>query len=442
MTSGTPGRLQGFLAALRTDWREIGGLGRLAMIGIVLAFALTVVLGFFITANARTHLLEARAEMIHAVVRELPPFPTDRPATPAEFEAFDTAVRTRLLGGETIRVKLWAPDGTIVYADARPLRGRTFPLSPSARIAFSGDVGAGIAGTSDAAHALTRESESLFEVYIPFTVQEGRVTSVIEVEQRLTALDAALVRITRSTWLAIGLGLAALGAFMTMLMAARARDLNQRRRQAEHLLRSSFSAREEERRRIVGALHDDIGQPLYRLLYGLGGARAKLTPDHPAARELERLEGVVREVDATLRRELRLLHEGLAADAGLETALTDLVAMTRRETDLDVSATVDLVEEPPAVYATALYRAAKEAVTNVRKHARARSVRILLRDRRDRLVLEVEDDGSGPVGEPGLGLTTTRERFEALGGSVQLVSRRQGGTLFRAWLPRSSDGAP
>jgi signal transduction histidine kinase len=423
------------LSALQSDWREIGGLGRLALIGIVVALVLTVVLGFSITSSAEDHLLEARAAMIHNLVTQIPPLPVDRPPTDAELAAYDVAIRTAILGGETVRVKLWAPDGTIIYSDAGELIDERFRLSPPAVKAFGGATGTLISDLADPAHELSREEGELIEIYIPLPNAAGEITSVIEVEQTAVSLDSALGRIATNVWLSIGLGIAVLSVFMGTLAMARAREVNRRRRQAEILLRSSFEAQEVERRRVVGALHDEVGQPLYRLLYGLEGSRAKMDPDDPVADELDRLEGVVREIDKTLRRELRILHEGLAADAGLDTAVLDLVELTRRESDLDVAAAVDLAWEPTSIQSTALYRAAQEGVMNVRKHAGATRVRIRLRTERDRVVLDVEDDGVGVAGEPGLGLTTTKERFQALGGGVAVSNLRGGGTRFRCWLP-------
>jgi signal transduction histidine kinase len=423
------------LSALRADWREIGGLGRLALIGIFLALVLTVVLGFSITSSAENHLLEARATMIHNIVAQLPPLPADGTATDAQLAAYDVAVRTSVLGGETVRVKLWLPDGTIIYSDAADLIGEQFTLSPPAVAAFGGLTGTLISDLSDPAHELSRGEGKLIEIYIPLPGAGGEIASVIEVEQSVTSLDTALGRIATNVWLSIGLGIAALGVFMGTLGMARAREVNRRRRQAEVLLRSAFEAQEKERRRVVGALHDEVGQPLYRLLYGLEGSRAKMDPADPVALELDRLEDVVRDIDETLRRELRILHEGLAADAGLDAAVADLVELTRAETDLDVAAAVELAWEPTPVQRTALYRAAQEAVLNVRKHAGASRVRIHLRTERDRVVLDVEDDGIGVSGEPGLGLTTTKERFQALGGDVAVSTLREGGTRLRGWLP-------
>lgn len=424
------------ISALRADWQEIGGLGRLALVGIGLALLLTIVLGFSITTSAERHLLEARAAQMHSVVSQMPVLPTDRSPTASELTAYDAAVRNRVLGGETARVKVWLADGTILYSDARELMGQRFELSPPAQEAFAGTTGSGITDVADPAHELNRAAGELIEIYIPVTAETGAILYVVEVEQDVSALNAALGRIARNVWVSIGVGLGALGLFMGVLAVARARSLNERRRQAEKLLRSAFAAQEEERRRVVGALHDDVGQPLYRLLYGLEGSRAKLEADDPVADELLRLEDITRGMDKTLRKELRLLHHGLAADVGLETALLDLVELTRRETDLELAALVNLAWEPSAVQSTALYRAAQEAVTNVRKHAGANRIDIALRTDRDRVVLDVRDDGSGGRHRPGLGLTTTRERFEALGGSVTASSRPEGGTHFQAWLPR------
>ncbi len=431
------------MAGLRSDWVEIGGLGRLAVVGVLLALAVTIVLGFSITSSARGHLLDARAEMIKAVVDELPPFPPEGKDSPAEYVQFDVAVRVSVLGGETVRVKVWAPDGTIVYSDADELVGQRFDLPAHAADAFGGDAETHVSDLTDPAHAYDRGHGELIELYAPITVVDGVPRYVAEVEQDATGFNRALDQIARNVWFSIGIGLAAIGIVMAFGIAARGRELNRRRRQAEELLESSFVAQEQERRRVVGALHDDIGQPMYRLLYGLEGSRAKLDPDDPVAVELGRLTDVVRDMDATLRKELRLLHFELAADAGLSTALTELVDLTRAETGLDVDLTIDVDYEPSSVVRTEIYRAAREAITNIRKHADAEHVEITLSSDGDRLVLDVVDDGSLRDGgaEPGLGLSTTRQRFVALDGDVTLDTLPGGGTRFRAWLPRAEEEA-
>lgn len=438
--SGTR-RVQGSIDSLRVDWVEIGGLGRLAVIGIVLALVVTFVLGFSITRAARGHLLDARAAMVSANIEDLPPFPADTGASLAEYAAFDVAVRVNVLGGETIRVKVWTRDGTIVYSDAEELIGKQFGLPTHAVLAFNAGNETHVSDLSDPAHAFDRGHGELIEFYIALPDAADGTTFVAEVEQDASGLNRALSQITRSVWISIVIGLVAIGIVMAVGVAARTREMNRRRRQAEDLLESSFSAQETERRRVVSALHDDIGQPMYRLLYGIEGSRAKLDPTDPIAIELDHLGEVVRDMDSTLRNELRMLHFELAADAGLGVALEELTDLTRRETDLEVHLAIAIEHDPSAVHRTELYRAAREAITNVRKHAGAARVDIRLTGDAQRLTLEVVDDGIGTGGftDPGLGLSTTQQRFKSLDGDVTLEGVSSGGTRFCAWLPRTEE---
>lgn len=430
-------RLRGYLGRLRTDWVEIGGLGRLAVFGIVLALGVTLILGVSITRSARGHLLDARAAMVTANIRDLPVFSTEASAN----AAFDEAVRINVLGGETIRVKVWTRDGTIVYSDAPALIDNQFSLPNEAIEAFDLGHGTHISDLSDPAHAIDRAHGELIEFYVALPVAKDGTTFLVEVEQDASGLNTALEQITRNVWISIAIGLISVGLVMAVGIAARTREVNKKRRQAESLLRSSFRAQEAERRRVVGALHDDIGQPMYRLLYGIQGSVAKLDKEDPVSIELQHLADVVRDMDTTLRGELRLLSFELAADAGLGVALEELAELTRLETDLTVRLAINLDHEPTALHRTELYRAAREAITNVRKHANATEVAIVVSSKPGRTSLRVTDDGvdTHKLADPGLGLSTTTERFTALGGGVSLDRVPSGGTRFLAWLPQPEE---
>jgi hypothetical protein len=152
-------------------------------VGVVLALVVTVILGFSITNSARGHLLDARAAMVAASVEGLPPFPPDGEAAVAEYAAFDVAVRVSVLGGETVRVKVWSKDGTIVYSDAPELIGQEFDLPEHAALAFEVGEEAHISDLSDPAHAIDRGRGELIEFYIPMPDDSGDVPFVVEVEQ-------------------------------------------------------------------------------------------------------------------------------------------------------------------------------------------------------------------------------------------------------------------
>ncbi len=409
----------------------------MAFIGVGLSLVVTVVLGFTILSATRSHLLAAQGEIVTNVIAEIE---ADHPSLPTGladvgFQAFDADVRLRLIGGDTLRVKVWAPDGTVVYSDDPRLIGSKFELSASARSALNGETVSSISDVLDPAHADERAVGSLIEFFTPYRDASGEIRGAFEVEQRIDTLRRTLDQVGTIVWITIGTGLFLLGGFMLTLQLARARAYNERRRQTEALLGELLNVQEDERQRIVGALHDDIGQPLYRLLYGLEGGKSRLPDSSVVRAELDRLAALVRDIDSRLRTELRLLHGGIAEDLDLRSALNELVDATRQETGMEINCTVELDVEPDPVPRFALLRAAQEAITNVRKHSGANSMSISVRNRGHAVILEVADDGSGIRGPEGLGLKTMRERLQAIGGGFEVTINRTGGTHFKAWVP-------
>ncbi|MFQ5554294.1 MAG: sensor histidine kinase [Acidimicrobiia bacterium] len=434
-------RLRRAAVALRTQWRELGGFGRVSVIGIVLSMAVAIVLGFVIPALVKRNLTDTRVDTYQAVAqdleeRDLIPIPGG-PET--DLEALATAIDLRLLGGDTLRVKLWTEDGLVLYSDAPELIGQTFPASEDRTLAFSGEVTVRHPDLARPENQPEAELGPLREYYIPVRNGDGPVPGVFEVYEDSGPLDATVAATRRIVWLSIGIGLGILFLFMGALVVANARIITGRARAAERQLTALAQAREDERHRIVGALHDDIGQPLYRVLMGIQGSRSQIDPASPVASELGGLEDLVRSIDGNLRTELRLLHHGSVEQLDLDTLLEELADKTRAETDLEVE--IEIQEHRPLTLPVraALLRAASEAVTNARKHSGADAILIRVHDGAGRLLVDVEDDGAGISAPPGLGLTTTRERLEALGGGLRVTDRRGTGTLFRAWVGIEGD---
>jgi signal transduction histidine kinase len=107
---------------------------------------------------------------------------------------------------------------------------------------------------------------------------------------------------------------------------------------------------------------------------------------------------------------------------------------------------------PPEVEAT-LFRVAQEALTNVRKHARANRAALTLSYMHDRVALDTRDDGTGfdpgKTGDAtgstragGFGLETMRERVERLGGTLSVESAPGEGTTLAVELPLTADDDP
>ncbi len=221
------------------------------------------------------------------------------------------------------------------------------------------------------------------------------------------------------------------------------RDLGQTR---ARLLRRLVDAQEDERRRLVGDLHDGLGQTLTRILYGLRGSRARLRPDQAeVAAELERLESLTDEQARHLRRYMAAIRPAVLEDFGLVRALQAFGRDQEAESGIEIDVHAAPLPEPDPAVGVALFRAAQEAVMNVRKHAGARHVRIRVEARDGAVVLQVEDDGRGAADiQEGIGLTSMRDRVASLGGRVDIWSRPGAGTRVTVQVPLTvgrGDGA-
>jgi signal transduction histidine kinase len=201
-------------------------------------------------------------------------------------------------------------------------------------------------------------------------------------------------------------------------------------------------AREEERRRLRRDLHDGLGPALSSQLLTFDAVNRLLDRDPETARALlNELRAQSQTAFLDIRRLIYDLRPPALDDLGLVAALQESLAR-HRQSGLECVVEVD---EPlpalPAAVEVAVYRIAQEALTNVARHAGARTCQVCLAlttSRHQRGVrLEVRDDGCGlPATRPaGVGLRSMRERAEELGGSLVMEGRSGGGTRVSAWLP-------
>jgi len=126
----------------------------------------------------------------------------------------------------------------------------------------------------------------------------------------------------------------------------------------------------------------------------------------------------------------------------LAEALTGLARGFTSATGVPVEVQADSSLPPlPLRTEAELFRIAQEALTNVRKHARARSVKLTLRRRGGAVVLTLEDDGRGfspRSPSSGQGVIGMRERARLVGGTLHITSARDRGTRVTARVPLSA----
>jgi signal transduction histidine kinase len=212
------------------------------------------------------------------------------------------------------------------------------------------------------------------------------------------------------------------------------------------LLSRLVRAQEEERQRIAADVHDDSVQIMTAVAMRLHLVRQKLTdPNEFAA--MEKLELSVQEAIGRLRQLLFELRPPSLDRDGLASAIAEY-GQQRLEGDLIIFRIDNsLANEPPLEARTILYRVAQEAINNVKKHANARTVSVLLADRDGGIELIVRDDGVGfdtaRGGQPvtgHLGILSMSERAEMAGGTVEIESGTCIGTTLRCWLPIDAGG--
>ncbi|MGY1815296.1 sensor histidine kinase [Blastococcus sp. SYSU D00820] len=199
---------------------------------------------------------------------------------------------------------------------------------------------------------------------------------------------------------------------------------------------SIVTSREEERRRLRHDLHDDLGPGLAATAMQLE-AVAELVPADPvrAGAMLDQAAEYLRSTVAEVRRIVDDLRPAALGDLGLVGAVR---AHAARLADAGIEVTVDAPDdlgELPAAAEVAAFRIVGEAMTNVARHARARSAQVTIARRDGVLELCVADDGVGvrPGAPAGVGLGSMHQRAAELGGTCVVTGGR--GTTVRATLP-------
>jgi signal transduction histidine kinase len=204
----------------------------------------------------------------------------------------------------------------------------------------------------------------------------------------------------------------------------------------------------EERSRIARELHDVVAHAVsVVVVQAQAGLRLVGRDEQRARQSLEAIEVTARTALDEMRRLLAMLREAedssLAPQPGL--AQLEVLAAQVREAGLPVEVRIGGEPVPlPAGLDLAAYRLVQEGLTNALKHAGEAHARVDVRYCRERLELEISDDGTGSgsngKGEGGHGLIGLRERIALYGGELESGPGPEGGWLLRARLPLEAGG--
>ncbi len=215
-------------------------------------------------------------------------------------------------------------------------------------------------------------------------------------------------------------------------------------RKLQGLSRRLVTAQETERRNLARELHDEIGQALTVLQLNLQSMLQSPGTDALKPRLNESLNVVERVLDQV--RDISLnLRPSILDDLGLEPAVRWYTNRQAALVDLKVEFHADPLEQRlDPVIETECFRIAQEALTNVVRHAHAKTVTVELRLENGQLHLRVRDDGGGfdvaairekAVRGASLGLLSMEERAALAGGGLEFTSPPGQGTEVHAWFP-------
>jgi two-component system, NarL family, sensor kinase len=365
---------------------------------------------------------------------------------PTSLARLDKIVRTRVLSGSVVSVKLWSRDGRLISSDEPQLIGeRRTDTTDADALITSGAVKAQVADLSRSENRFDRDNGKLLEVNTTVRTPSGEPV-VFELYRSYSSVASE----ARDAWWAFGLvalgGLVALWLIQLPLALGLARRLRRGQEDREQLLIRAIDASDAERRRIASDLHDGVVQDLAGLSFSLAAAA-----DRATARGAVESSEILDRAAASARRAVRQMRSLLVDiyppnlhTVGLESALRDLLSPLQAQgiaSNLDVSPDLRLAPATERL----LFVTAREAIRNVARHADAHAASVRVATDGTRVELVVDDDGrgfpadevlaKGPNGHLGLALLT--DLAHRAGGDLAVVSRDGEGTRLTLGVPSS-----
>ena len=270
--------------------------------------------------------------------------------------------------------------------------------------------------------------------------EQGMESGLYEVEHRLVRRDGQIMwvydrgQIVRDDE---GQLQYAIGAVMDITERKQAEDLvRQSQERLRNLAASLHAAREEERAIIARDIHDELGQTLTGLKMDLSWLLDRMPRNWKKLPE--RMQSMISLVDSMVdyvRNLSAQLRPAILDDLGLEAAIEWELEVFAERTNCNYA--FDLKNgkiNQDRDRDTAVFRIFQEALTNVARHAKATEVEVALQTSNSQLVLIVKDDGIGiteaeKLSNQSLGLIGMQERANAFGGTVQIETVKEGGTM-------------
>lgn len=361
-------------------------------------------------------------------------------------------------------IKIWRPDGTIMFSNRKDLIGRNFSnlaFQPS----LKGEIKAGMANLDEEDSAFERTlAVPLYEIFAPlYETGTGKIIAVAEFYESADDLVVEQASTVRTSWLVVG------GASLLMLVALFAivyrgsvqiehqKSLLKRKLREQASLRRTNSQLEKKmrdaltesariddliQRRLGVELHDGPAQLISLVLLRLDEIRN--APEGTSASAI--VVADLRQVASEALKDIRSISNGLflpsvdGTNNLIEVLETVINAHERRTNSIVALSVSDIPEYLPVDIIRCVGRVVQEALNNSFKHAGAANQAVSIVETNHTLILSIHDSGPG-IGDSNssatekLGLKSMKYRVEAVGGVLELKSQRGAGTEVRCKIP-------
>ncbi|MBI2857310.1 MAG: response regulator [Chloroflexi bacterium] len=314
-------------------------------------------------------------------------------------------------------------------------------------------AGYGVATAANGRDAIQAASEAPFEVAVVHYRIPGIAGAEVLRGLLNAAPDIAVIMMTGMTEVAPAVEAMKSGAYDYVVkpvspteLLVRVEQVRERRRLVlgeKRYRQNLVQAQDDEREWTALEVHDRIAQSLASIFQQLQVLEGMTRPYPEIRQAVVRSSLWCREVIWEARNIMYDLWPPVLEELGLVPAMEEDLRHLAEEASCQVEKVLSAADRFPRAVELTLYRVFHEAVVNIRRHARARTVKVSLVNRGDGVSLEVRDDGVGfdvqaALARPRVGgLLSMRRRTELARGTWHLESQPGGGTTMRAWLPLS-----
>ena len=375
--------------------------------------------------------------------------------------ALDEVFNNGPVGSRMVSVKIWRPDGTIVYTNDYDQIGKKFDVTDNLRVASQGEVVASFGDVSHLEEQLQGLADKpLLEIYSPIRAPwSGEVMAVAEFYEDGTDLRETIASAKRQSWMLVGAVMTTMAGLLMTIVFQGSRTIDRQKIVLGDQLRAMTIASEQNRklrkrvqnaservtelneqflRKTSAELHDGPAQLLGFAALRIGEVRKIRN----VSQRDDELKLIGKTLDKAMR-EIRNLSKGLSLPQIDLLSVQEIISKAVRDhtdrTKSEVSTRIDdgqlEVSKPVKI---CIYRFVQEALNNSWKHAPG-SVSVIhcTHDKETgELLVEAIDTGSGfdstamDSNSTGLGLQGLRERVRSIGGELQVITSPGSGTTL------------